>query len=425
MSFGPKTNSKRATLAWCLYDFANSAYTTLIITVAFAVYFRQVVVNASDNRADQLWGLANFLAMLLVALASPVLGALADYSGMRKRFLVLSTLVSVGATLALYRVGPGDVTFAMAAFVLGTAAFEAGYVFYNSFLPEVSTPETVGRVSGWAWGIGYAGGLLCLLAAKPWLDQSLAGAAGIAAYQSSFLLVAAWFLFFSLPAFLWLRESTPQGALQGWRTYAAAGFQRVRGTLTHVRSYRETAKFIVASLLFTDGITTVITFAGIYATTTIGFSNREMVMLFLLLNIVALPGSLLAGYLADRIGPKQTLVLTLVLWIAVVVTAASSTGKPMFWAMACGAALGTGGTQAVGRSFMSQISPASRRSEFFGFYVLSGKFASMFGPLLFGSVSRYSGSQRLAVLSILPLFLGGLALMQWINEQRAMEDAAE
>lgn len=425
MSQGPNINLKRATLAWCLYDFANSAYTTLIITVAFAVYFRQVVVNAPDNRADQLWGLANFLAMLLVALASPVLGALADYSGMRKRFLILTTLASVGATLTLYRAGPGDVTFAIAAFVVGTAAFEAGYVFYNSFLPEVSTPETVGRVSGWAWGIGYVGGLLCLLACKPWLDQSLDKAAGIAAYQNSFLLVAAWFLIFSLPAFLWLRESTPQGELQGWWPYAVTGFQRVRQSLTHVRSYRETAKFVVASLLFTDGITTVITFAGIYATTTIGFTNQEMILLFLLLNIVALPGALLAGYFADRVGPKRTLVLTLVLWIAVVIAAASSTGKPMFWAMACGAALGTGGTQAVGRSFMSQISPPSRRSEFFGFYVLSGKFASMFGPLLFGSVSHYSGSQRLAVLSILPFFLAGLAFMQWINEQRAMEDAAE
>lgn len=414
---------RRATIAWCLFDFANSAYTTLIITVAFAVYFRQVVVNADDNRADQLWGLANFLAMLLVAVSSPVLGALADYSGLRKRFLILTTLLSVAATVALARVGPGDITLAMAAFVVGTAAFEAGYVFYNSFLPDVSTPETVGRISGWAWGIGYIGGLLCLAACKPWLDQPLDGPAGVAAYQFSFVIVAAWFLLFSLPAFLWLRESPPQGQIQRWRDYAPSGFERVRQTLTHVRAYRQTAKYIVASLLFTDGITTVVSFAGIYATTTIGFSNQEMVLLFLLLNVVAFPGSLAAGFLADRIGAKRTLVLTLVLWVAVVITAAASTGKTMFWIMACGAALGMGSTQAVGRSFMSQISPATRQAEFFGFYVLSGKFASMFGPLLFGSVSHWSGSQRLAVISILPFFLAGLALTLWINESRAREDA--
>jgi len=416
---------KRATAAWCLYDFANSSYTTLIVTVAFAVYFRQVVVDAADNRADQLWGLANFAAMLLVAVASPILGALADYSGRRKLLLILTTLLSVAATAALYTAGPGDIAWAMLLFVLATACFEAGYVFYNAFLPDVSTPETVGRVSGWGWGIGYVGGLLCILVCKPLLDQPLSGPDGVAAYQSSFLIVAAWYLVFSLPAFLWLRESPPQGAVRSWFEYASAGFRRVRHTLTHVRRYRETAKYILASLLFTDGITTVVSFAGIYATTTIGFSNREMVFLFLLLNVVALPGSLAAGYLADRAGARRTIILTLVLWVAVVIAAASATGKPMFWAMACGAALGMGSTQAVGRSFMSQISPASRQSEFFGFYVLSGKFASMFGPLLFGSVSLWSGSQRLAVLSILPLFLGGLGLMFWIDDRKAMEDAGQ
>jgi UMF1 family MFS transporter len=416
---------RRDTAAWCLFDFANSSYTTLIITVSFAVYFRDVVVNAPGNLGDQLWGLSNFLAMLVVALTSPIVGALADYSGWKKRFLILTTLQAVIATVLLYFVGPGDVFYGMLIFVLGTIGFEAGYVFYNAFLPDVSTPETIGRVSGWGWAIGYIGGLLCLLACKPWIQQPLKSAlgqiepAGVVAYQTSFLIVAIFYLVFSLPAFFWLRESPPQGRPEKGAMYVLIGFRRVRETLSHLRRYRETAKYIVASLLFTDGITTVVSFAAIYASTTIGFTNQEIVFLFLILNIVAFPGALVAGYAADWIGAKRTIILTLILWMAVVVTGCLAASKAMFWAMAVGAALGMGSTQAVGRSFMAQISPPARESEFFGFYVLSGKFASMFGPLIFGTISNLTGSQRLAVLSLLPFFLLGLIIMLWIDEGQA------
>lgn len=421
--------SRPATVSWCLFDFANSSYTTLIITVAYAVYFRDVVVNATDNRGDQLWGISNFLAMLAVALASPVVGALADWSGWKKRFLILSTLLAVAATALLYFVGPGDIALGMWLFVLGTIGFEIGYVFYNAFLPDVSTPRTIGRVSGWGWAVGYAGGLLCLLACRPWIAQPLrdpAGAisaAGVAAYQTSFFIVAGFYTVFALPAFFWLRESEPQGRIRGWTACVSAGFRRVGETLSHLRRYREAAKYILASLFFTDGITTVVSFAAIYATTTIGFSNDEMVFLFLVMNVVAFPGALVAGYVADFLGARRTIILTLFLWIGVVLLGAAAATKTVFWIMAFLAALGMGSTQAVGRSFMAQISPPARESEFFGFYVLSGKFASMFGPLLFGSISRLTGSQRAAVLSLLPFFLLGLILMYSINERRAREAA--
>lgn len=411
--------SRRATVAWCLFDFANSSFTTLIVTVAFAVYFRQVVVGAADNRADQLWGFANFLAMLLVAVTSPVAGAMADYSGRRKLGLVTTSLVTIAATALLFRVGRGDVAAAMALYVAGLAAFELGYVFYNAFLPDVSTPSTLGRISGWGWAVGYSGGLLCMAVCYPLIAQPLDTPAGVAAYQRSFLLVAAFFLLFAMPAFFWLKESRSPAAGPGLATCTRMGFRRVAETLRHVRQYRETAKYILAALLFTDGITTVTSFAGIYATTTIGFSNREMVILFLVLNVVAFPGSLVAGYLADRFGGRRTIIGTLVLWLGVIAIGSAATGKPMFWVMAVGAALGMGSTQAVGRSFMSQITPPARESEFFGFYALSGKVASMFGPLIFGSVSHWTGSQRAAVLSLAPLFVFAMLLMLSIDERRA------
>lgn len=420
---------RRATLAWCLFDFANSSFTTLIITVAFAVYFREVVVNAGDNRGDQLWGAANFLGMLIVAAVSPVVGAVADFSGLKKRFLVLTTLVTVMATALLSLAGSGDIRAAMLLYIAGLACFELGYVFYNAFLPEVSTPATMGRISGWAWAIGYIGGLACTAACLPLIGQPLRDAAGridpagVSAYQWSFLLVAAFYVVFALPAFFWLKESPPQGGDLSWSRYAAMGFRRVRDTVSHLRHYRETAKFILASLFYTDGITTVVSFAGIYATTTGGFSTHEMTILFLVMNVIAFPGSLIAGYLADSIGGKRTLILTLFLWIGVVVLGAAAESKPVFWLMASGAALGMGSTQAVGRSFMAQITPPSREAEFFGFYALSGKFASMFGPLLFGSVSLWTGSQRMAVLSLIPFFAAGLGFLFWMDEGRARRAA--
>jgi len=429
MVASPPQWAKRNTIAWCLFDFANSSYTTVIVTVAFAVYFREVVAKSPGNRGDQLWGIANFLAMLAVALCSPVVGALADYSGRKKFFLILTTAGTIAATALLALTGQGDVPLAMALYIFGTAGFELGYVFYNAFLPEVSSPSNVGRVSGWGWAVGYLGGLSCLGLCSPWIDKPLKDAmghiqpSGVAAYKVSFLLVAGFYLIFALPAFVWLRESCPQGRMSGWAAYGAVGFRRVAETLSSLSRYRETAKYVLASVFFTDGITTVISFAAIYATSTMQLSNQEMVLLFLILNVVAFPGALTAGYLADRIGARQTIIVSLVLWIGVVVTGWLSVSKTAFFLMAVGAALGTGSTQAVGRSFMAEITPPSRESEFFGFYVLSGKCASMFGPLIFGLVSNWTGSQRLALLSLLPFFALGLILMLSINEATARRSA--
>lgn len=434
MSGGPEPKaapSRRAVASWCLFDFANSSYTTLIMTVVYSVYFRDAVVGAADNRGDRLWGVANFLAMAVVAVASPILGAFSDYSGRRKFFLIAATLQTVLATALLTFVGPGDVRSGILLYVVATIGFEGGYVFYNAFLPDVSTPRTIGRVSGWAWAIGYAGGLLSLALCFPLIKKPLRDAQGmldsiaVSDRQSAFLVVAAFFLVFALPSFLWLKESRPQGRLSGLREYLTVGFRRTAQTLRHLNRFRETGKFILASLFFTDGITTVISFSAIYATTTFHFTSGDVVILFLVLNVVAFPGSLAAGYLADRFGPKTTLVASLVLWVVTILVGFSAQDRATFYLMGSLAALGMGSTQAVARSFMAQITPPSREAEFFGFYVLSGKFASMFGPLLFGFVSEATGSQRLAVLSLLPFFLVGLALMASVNETRAFAQAKE
>ena len=420
---------RAAVVSWCMFDFANSAWTTLIVTVAYSVFFREVVVNASDNVGDKLWGQATFVAMLIVALISPVVGALADGSGRRKFFLIASTVQTVLVTYLLFWVGPGDVAAGMILFIIGLIGFEVGYVFYNAFLLDVSTPRTIGRVSGWGWSVGYVGGLIAAIACRPFLAGELKDATGaidptsVGNYQMSFVLVATFYLVFALPAFFFLRESPPRSSVQRSRDYVTLGFRRVRETLGHLRRYRETGKFVVASLFFNDGITTVISFSAIYATVTFGFTGTDLVNLFIVLNVVAFPGSLIAGYVADRIGAKRTILATLVLWIGVVIVGAAAPNRTMFWVMACGAAIGMGSTQAVGRSFMAQLSPPERETEFFGFYVLSGKFASMFGPLVFGMISHATGSQRLAVLSLLPFFIVGIVILASVDAARGVREA--
>jgi len=414
--------------AWCLFDFASSSYTTLIVTVVFAVYFREVVVGADDNRGDQLWGFANFLAMFVVALTSPLLGAIADEAGRRKTLLVLTTLQTIGATSLLYFAMPGRITFSIVVYIVATVGFEAGYVFYNSFLPDVSTPATIGRISGWGWGIGFVGGLAALGLCYPWIASDLRDAAGALVPRAvedrrvSFLLVAAFYLVFACPVFFGLHER-PGRSGRSLLQLAGHGLQRVGQTLRRLREYREVGKFVLASLFFTDAITTIIVFSATYATVTFEFESRELIVLFIVMNVVAFPSTVLAGYLADLFGAKRTLELTLLLWIAVVLLAFLAQSKLLFWIMAVGAAAGMGATQSVGRSFMAELSPPAREAEFFGFYVTSGKFASISGPLIFGTISAWSGSQRLAVLALLPLFVIGLVLMLWIDEPAARRAA--
>lgn len=418
-----RPDRRREVLGFCLFDFANSSYTTLITTVAFSVYFRQAVVRADDPRGDFLWGFAGIVVNVLLIAISPVLGAIADFSGKKKRFLLGTVVVTVLCTALLFFVGEGQIARAFVLYVLASLGFEAGYVFYNAFLPEIATRETMGKISGLAWGAGFLGGLVTLVACAPFIGTPLTGADGAVVpgaafgYRVSFLVVAAFFAAFSVPTFLFLRETPVASGLRRLRDYPRVGFLRVLDTLSHLRAYRETAKYILAYICFFGGINTVIRFSAIYASQTFHIQGLELLLLFVVTNLVAVPGTLAAGWLADRVGHKQTLAATLLLWIAVAIVGATARGKIMFWLMAAGAAIGMGGTQSVGRSYLARLAPLERESEFFGFYVLAGQVGSILAFLTFGLVSSRSGSQRTAVLWTLPFFVAGLLLTLWIREK--------
>lgn len=416
---------RRALLGWCAFDFANSSFTTIINTAIFPIFFRQAVMAHDRAHADFWWSIAGVLCNLTLIATSPIFGALADYSGRKKAWLLLTTIQTIVATALLCLVGPGDLATALLIYVIASVGFEGGYVFYNAFLPEVSTPETADRVSALAWGWGFIGGLVSLVACVPFVIPKLvddAGtpiAAGMASWRGSFVVVAVFFALFSIPTFLFLKESPAQGRLGRPLDYVTVGFRRVGDTLSHLRRYRQAARFVVAYVCYFAGINTVIKFAGIFANVTFHLGAVELLALLMVSNLIAFPGTIVAGRIAGRTGTKRALAGTLVLWIAVVVLGVFATSKILFWTMACGVAIAMGSTQALGRSMMSKLAPPARESEFFGFYVLAGQLGAALQILIFGIVATVSGSQRAAIAWTAPFFLAGLLILLTVRDEDA------
>lgn len=403
---------RREVLAWCLYDFANSAFPTLITTVAYSVYFKHVVAGGG-GRGDFLWGLSLSLAMILALLITPPLSAVADRRGARKRMLLAYTGACVGATALLAGVGPGMVGAGMALFVLATIGFEGGQVFYNAFLPDVSTPATVGKVSGWGWGLGYFGGLLCLFLVKPLLSGGLEPA-NLPLFRASFAAVAAFYALFTLPLILWLRESTASGDPAG--ASPAVAFRELWATLLALRAREGALRFLLAFLLYNDGIVTVISFSSIYAVTTLGFSMEETLALFIAVQLSAGAGALAFGYLTDAWGARKTVLLTLANWCLVVIAAYLAAAKPAFFLISLLAGVSLGSSQAASRSLLASYVPPGGTAQTYAFYGACGKMSSILGPLVFGGVSAATGDQRLAILSVLFFFVAGGAVLWTVPE---------
>ncbi len=423
----PSLRVQRA--AWCLFDFANSAFPTVALTAFGSAYFQGVLARDGVRLGplrlgpSSAWGAAISLSFLAVTLTAPVLGAVADQGRARRKLLALYVLLCVGATMALAWVPPGAARTAFVLFVVANFAFEGAYVFYNAFLPDLAPPERLGRLSGTGWALGYAGGLGCLLLALPMVPKRY-DAAGASAASSVFLLVGGWYLLFSLPALLWLRERPAGGRDGASEPAAATGFgaawREVLGTLRSLPAHPSLLFFLLAYLLYNDGITTVIEFTGIYTKEVLGFGPSDNVVLFVLLNVVAAPGALAFGHLVDRIGARRTISLTLLVWVAVVVTASQVTTKAGFWPVGTLAAVVLGATQACSRALMAQLAPADRSAEYMGLLALSGKASAVLGPLLYGLVADLAArpgvagsGHRVAIVS-----LGGMFALAWLLLRR-------
>ena len=393
---------RRAVAAWALYDFANSAYAAVIVATIYAAYYALAVVGNERGEGDLWWGRVVSISMATVALTSPVMGAIADHVGLRKRLLFVYTYVSVAATALMATVGPGMVLWGALLAVVGTVGFEGALVFYNAYLPEIAAREWQGRVSAWGFATGYAGSMVGLLAAFPFVRTE--------AFGGAFLTTAALFGVLAAPAFLVL-PADPSRRLRA-REAAGVGIRETLSTLRAILAVRELRRFLLAYLVYEDGVNTVIYFSAIFAAQTLGFPMAELIVLYIVVQLSALAGAVLWGKPTDAWGPKAVVMATLVQWILVVTAAYFVATRPQFYAIAIFAGAGLGAIQAASRTFMATLIPRGREAEFFGFYALVGKASAIAGPLVFGGVSHaLGGDQRAGILAVGAFFLIGLALL--------------
>jgi MFS transporter, UMF1 family len=397
--------SLRTIVAWTLYDFANSAFAAIILATVYPAYYANLVVGNATGRGDFLWGAAISTAMVIGALTSPLLGGVADHAGARKRFFIGFTVVCVAATALMATVQPGMVLWGWVLAVVGVVTYEAAIVYYNSYLPRIAPPDQLGRVSAAGFAVGYAGSLVAFLAAYPF--------AVVDAFWGCFLSAAILFAVTSVPSFIVLpadqRHPTPLGVA------AAQGARVTLATLREILTAPERVhmrRFLGSYLIYEDGVNTVVTFAGVFAAKTLGFSFKEIILLFMLVQITALVGSAVWARPTDARGPRFVVRVTLVQWAAVTVLAFFVQAKWHFWIVAVLAGTGLGAVQAASRTFMATLVPREREAEFFGFYALVGKTGAVMGPIVFGLVSwLLSGNQRAAIVAVGLFFVVGFLLL--------------
>jgi len=412
-------------LGWCFYDVADSAFTTVIVTTAFAMYFGTIVVGDS-SRADQLWGWAASISEVVVALVAPVLGAIADYAGSRKKFLGVCAAVITFFTASLWFVGPGMVGIGLTLFIIANIGFAGGGVFIDSFLPGISTSANAGRISGLKWAMGYASGLVALILCLPLARNIVADPSSeqLSLARLVPVVIAGYYAIMVIPTFFFLRDRSVRRPLPPGTGYLSVGFRELAQTFRNIRHYRELFKLFIAFLVYNDGIVTVIYFAALYAKVTIGFTAGEVMTLFIAMNVVAVAGALAFGWLADRIGQKRAIMLSLSIWIAAVVLAYFARSKGTFYLVATLAGVGMGSCQSVTRSLVALFTPQEKAAEFYGFLGVAGKAMAFVGPLVFGTISGMTGSQRPAILAIGIFFVVGMILLAFVNERRGKEAAA-
>lgn len=397
--------------AWTLFDFANTAFSVIIVTVIFSKYFSNYV--ASGHR--WIWGLAVSVSMIIAAMLSPPLGAIADFSRNRKRFLLLFTLISIVCTTLMFFVKKGDVLLGFSLFVFANIGFEAGLVFYDAFLPNITQKKNFGRVSGYGFAMGYVGALAVLLIVM-FMLPSQTSSDYYFYIRLSFVVAAAFFLVFSIPLFLFVHEPRVSETIK--TELIKNGIRKSFSTLKDIFVYKKhpsISRFLFAFFLYNDAIITIIAFASIFASNILKMSDEEVILFFVIVQSTAVLGSFIFGIISDHIGPKKTITITLAFWIIVAIGAFFVQTTVEFYIIGLLAGLSIGSSQSCSRSLMALLTPKEREAEFFGFYDgLFGKSSAVVGPLFYGIISDLS-NDRYAALAIGLFFIAGLLILQKVK----------
>jgi UMF1 family MFS transporter len=427
-------STRRERWAWYLYDFGNSAYAAVVLLAIYSAYFKDGVVGGAEG--SRLWGIAVGIAMLSVAVTAPILGTIADFSGSKKRFLLFYTAASCLFTALLFFVREGDVFIGMLFFILAEIGYRSAQVFYNSLLPEIASPEEMGRISGNGWAIGSAGGILCLLLVLP----PIVIVGGNLIVRLALVFTAIFFALSAAPVFLWLRERAEPKTLPPGENYFSLAFKRLKHTFRAVRSFREFIKFMIAFLVYNDGILMVMDFGAILGAVLYGMEQEELIIFMILVQVASVAGAYLFGWIMDRFSGKRSLLISLVLMIGPVVWLYFSYSHVEFYLIGLLAGFALTGVQSVSRTLVGTFSPPGRSAEFYGFFAVTGRTSSFIGPTIFGILAAEAtrwyaearqmaplaaeqAGHRLALISIIAFLVVGLVLLLLVNEQKGRAEA--
>jgi len=430
-------NDRREIFGWTMYDWANSAFSTTVVTVFLGPYLSSITQAAADaNGMVHLFGIPikydSFftycvsISILLQVVMLPVLGAIADYSHLRKRMLMFFSTLGAVSTILLFFVTPGLHWLGGFLFILANLAFGASIVFYNAYLPDIASPDQRDNVSSRGFALGYAGGgILLLLNLMLFSFREKLGMDSAMAARVSLASAGFWWLGFSILTFRALKSRHAMRQMPTDASYLTVGFKQLGNTFRQIRKFPETVRYLVAFLIYNDGIQTVIVVAAIFASIELGMDDQQLILVILMIQAVAFLGAFfLFPFLARRLGAKGAIVLSLIVWSLVVIYAfAALTTQFQFWILGAVIALVLGGSQALSRSLFAQMIPKGREAEFFSFYEVSDRATSFLGPLIFGLANQIFGSLRYGILSLIILFVIGFVILLTVNVPRAIQEA--
>lgn len=418
-------NYKKIINAWSMYDWANSAFVTTIMAAVLPIYYSAIAeTSLTPTQTTAYWGYTNSIALILVALISPILGAIADFRGAKKRYLTYFALLGIAASALMFFLTTGDWLFASILFIVGNIGFAGANVFYDSLLPHIAKRNDIDQVSTRGYALGYLGGGI-LLAIN--LAMIMLGPEHLTGLMTRLSLasVAVWWLVFTIP--LWKRVPEPPRHIFKEEIDAnpiAAGFGRLVETFKEVRTYRELFKFLIAFWLYNDGIGTIIKMATIYGKE-IGIGQNDLIGALLMVQFVGIPFSFAFGWLAKKLGTKKSIYLSLGVYTLITISAYFMNTAIHFWILGFAVALVQGGSQALSRSLYGRMVPKVQSAAFFSFFSVSGKFAGIFGPLIFALVSQMMGNSRLGIISLIIFFISGALLLTRVDEEEGIRVAQE
>jgi MFS transporter, UMF1 family len=427
-------STRRERWAWYLYDFGNSAYAAVVLLAVFSAYFQGEVVGGAEG--SRLWGVAVGIAMLVVAVTAPILGAIADYSGAKKPFLAFYTIMAVVFTGALFFSEAGRVALSMLFFILAEIGYRSAQVFYNGFLPEIAKQDDIGWVSGMGWAVGTAGGVICLLIILPLIV--LIG--GNFVIRLSLVITAVFFAISAIPIFLWLPERAAKQKLPPGENYLSIAFKQLANTIRTAGTFREFVKFMIAFLIYNDGVIMALDFAAILGAVLFGIEQEGLIVFVILVQITNVIGAVLFGRWVDKFGGKRSLIIAIVIMVGVVMALYFNQTAEGFFVIGALAGFAMAGIQSVSRTMVGIFSPPGKSAEFYGFFALTGRTSSFIGPAVFGilaaeaalwymaqdqtaELANQSG-HRLAILSIAVFLLAGLIVLLFVDEDKARAAAA-